>query len=353
MKHRSSKWLSGYRIATAVLCLCGLCIAGCGSSSSSSSASSSGSSTSASASTSAKPIRIAFLNQGITSYTGPMADSIESVAAANHGSVKVFPANDDPALQLSQCEDAINGGYQVILIQAVNHAAAIPCVEKAVAAHVVVVPVDQPIGPNPASSAIQVAGIKAQVLGSALNVDVRLTVSLVEQACSHFPAPCTIVQTESIPELFYSSYKVSAEQPEFKARGYKILATLAIGNFDDPSGMKSAIETELVKNPNIDVIVSDDDSSVQGAVELKKQGKLPKTLIIGDGGSSPALVAIKQGDEFGTTLSVPRSTGATGAQYAIDILRGQSISNPALTQLNLTKYPIVTKANVANVVPQW
>ncbi|HTX07422.1 MAG TPA: sugar ABC transporter substrate-binding protein [Solirubrobacteraceae bacterium] len=300
-----------------------------------------------------KPIRIAFLPQGITSYTTAMVKGINSVATPAGGTVKMLSPNDDPATQLSQCETAISEGYDIILIQAVNHAAAIPCVEQAVAKGVVVIPTDQPIGSNPVSSAIQVPGVKAQVLGSALGVDANLTIQAVKMACSHFPPPCTIVQTESIPALFYSSFKVSDEQPRFKALGYKVIATPVIGNFDDAAGMKSAIQTILVKTPNIDVIVSDDDSSLQGAVQLKEQGKLPHTLIVGDGGSGPALAAIKAGDEFATTLSVPESTAAAATTKAIEILRGQPFGKPAETQLDLTKYPIVTKANVADVTAQW
>jgi ABC-type sugar transport system substrate-binding protein len=329
--------------------------AGCGSSSSSSTSSSSGASTGGAASTSAapKPIKIAFLPQSVTSYTGPLGDGVREVASQNNGSVKVFSANDDPSRQLSQCETAINGGYNAILIQAVDHAAAMPCVQKAVAKHIIVIPTDQPIGPDPTSTKIQMPGVKAQVIGSALGVDVDLTVGLVKQACSKVPAPCKIMQVEAIPQLFYSSYKVKAEQPKFKALGYQVVATKALNNFDAPDAMKSAVLTELAKNPDIDVIVSDDDSSAQGAVQLKKAGKLPNTVIIGDGGNGPALKAIKAGDQFGTTMSLPKTTGEHAALAAVALLNGKPVAKPSETQLDLTKFPSVTQENVSNVTNEW
>jgi ABC-type sugar transport system substrate-binding protein len=161
------------------------------------------------------------------------------------------------------------------------------------------------------------------------------------------------VQTEAYPSLFYSSYKVSAEQAQFKKLGYNVLATRAINGFDDPDGVKSAVEGVLAQTKNIDVVLSDDDSSVQGAVQLKRQGQLPHALIIGDGGDTRALASITQGLEFGTTLSVPRSVGMTAAEKAVALVRGQPVGSTSLTQLDLTHYPIVTKANVAQVTPQW
>jgi ABC-type sugar transport system substrate-binding protein len=333
----------------AVLLAIGAIMAGCGSSSSSSSTSAK----TTGSTKSSKPVRVAFLNQSITSYTIPMTQSMQAAAAANNATLKMFNGNNDPSTQLAQCKEAISGGYQAIILYPDSGAAAVPCVVQANAAHVQVVPVDSPVGPNPTSTAIQVPGIKAQVLGSALAIDANAAVTLVKEACSHFPPPCTIVQTEAIPAFFYSTYKVSHEQPKFKALGYKILATPTIGNFDDPSGTKSAIETVLAKYPSIDVIVSDDDSSVQGAVQLKRQGKLPKTLIIGDGGSSLAIKSIKQGNEFATSFSIPRTEAATALRYAVDLVRSTPIAKPNLTQLDMTKNYLITKANVSQVTPQW
>jgi ribose transport system substrate-binding protein len=283
-----------------------------------------------------------------------MTAAMQATAAANNASVKMFNANNDPSTQLSQCKEAItSGAYQAIVLYPVNGAAAVPCAVQAIQAHIPIVPVDAPVGPNPTSTQIQVPGIKAQVLGSALAIDASAAVSLVKQACSHFPAPCTIVQTEAIPAYFYSTYKVSHEQPQFKALGYKILATPVIGNFDSPDGTKAAIETVLAKNPNIDVILSDDDSSVQGAVQLKKQGKLPHTLIVGDGGSKLAVAAIKQGYEFGTSLSVPRSESSQAVRDALALVRGTPIAKPVETQLDLAAHYLVTQQNVAGVTPEW
>jgi ribose transport system substrate-binding protein len=302
----------------------------------------------------ASTVHIAFLNESLTSYTIPMTQSMQSTAAGHHATVKMFNANNDPSTQLSQCLSAISSGqYQAILDYPVDGAAAVPCAQRAIASHIAFIPLDSPVGTNPSSTAIQVPGIKAQVLGAALAVDAHIAVQLVQKACSHFTKPCTIVQFESIPTFFYSTFKVSHEQPALRALGYKIQATLVTGNFDDAQVLKSKVLTQLAKNPHIDVILSDDDSSVQGAVQLKQQGRLPHTLIIADGGSVQGIKAIKAGYEFGTAFSVPRAESAKAVLDAIALVHGQKVSPATVTQLNLTKTPLVTKANVKGVVPQW
>ena len=359
MWHSQSRWRH-LAVATAVVVAVGV-LAGCGSSSSSSSSSTSASTAAVSSgsasgsSNSSKHVNIAFLNESITSYTIPMTAQMQATAASLNASVKMFNANNDPSTQLSQCQSAITSGqYQAIIAYAVSGAAMVPCATQAIQAHIPFVPVDSPIGPNPTSIQFQVPGIKAQVLGSALSIDANAAVQLVKMACSHFPPPCTIVQTEAIPNYFYSTYKVSHEQPEFKAAGYKIVGTPVIGNFDDPDGTKSAIQTILAKTPNIDVIVSDDDSSVQGAVQMKKAGQLPHTLIIGDGGSSQGLASIRAGYEYGTSFSVPRSEGAQSVRDAVALARGEPVDQPPnMTQLNLTKHYIITKQDVNDVTAEW
>jgi ribose transport system substrate-binding protein len=300
------------------------------------------------------PVRIAFLNEAITTYTTPMVNAMKATATQLHASVATFNANNDPSTQESQCQDALTSSkYNALIIYSVDNAAAVPCARQAIAAHVPIVPVDNTVGPSPTSLAIQVKGIKAQVLGDTLVYDVPDTVNLVKKACSHFAKPCTVVMTESIPNYTFCSYKLSHEEPLIKKLGIDVIGTPVVGNFDDPDGMRTAIQNELAKSHNVDVIVSDDDSSVQGAIQMKKQGKLPKTLIIGDGGNAPAIQAIRQRLEFGTIYDTPATEGVDSVTDAVDLVRGQPIAHPTIAAPQLSPYFELTKQNVGNVKAQW
>ncbi len=135
---------------------------------------------------SSKAVNIAFLNEAITSYTTPMFDTMKTTAAGLNATVTSFNANSDPSTQESQCQDAITSGkYNAILLYSVDNAATVPCAQQAIAAHIPVVPVDSTVGPSASSTAFQVKGIKAQVLGDTLVDDVPTSIDLTKKACAH------------------------------------------------------------------------------------------------------------------------------------------------------------------------
>jgi ribose transport system substrate-binding protein len=329
-------------------------VAACGSSSSSSTSTSSGEST-GSSTTANKPVRIAFLNESITSYTKPMMKGMDAQAAQMGAKVDKFSAENDPQKQLTQCQDAIaSGKYQALVVYAVDNAAIVPCVKQAKAANIKVVGLDSPIGPDKASAALQTPELSGQVI-LPLSLDVNTTVKLVKQACAQTGAnPCKIVQTVAIPSYSYSAYKLKNEKPLFEKAGFKVVATPVIGNFDDPNGMQNAINNVLTKTKDINVIVADDDSSVQGAVRMKKDGKLPKNvLIVGDGGSAPAVAAIKSGLEYGTVADAPMTEGKKGVEMAVLSVNGKPIPDNNLTEDEINPNLLLTKANASQFTPEW
>lgn len=300
------------------------------------------------------PKAVAFLDESITTYTKPMLAGMEEVATKNGIDLDHFSADHDPQKQLKQCQDALaTGKYQGFIIYAADGAAMQSCVKEALNDDVVVVPVNQAIGPVQDSNDIQVDGIKVQILNW-LQEDVQNTVKLVDMACKTKPKPCRIVKTVAVPPYYYSSYKLKKEIPIYKDHGYEVVATPVIGAFDDPDGMINAINDVLARTNDIDVIVSDDDSSVQGAVQMKKDGDLPKdTLIIGNGGSKAGLTAVQNGDQFGTIYNVPKTMGARSLEELIKVYKGEPIENPTLTMGDLTDSLAVTKETAQGLVPEW
>jgi ribose transport system substrate-binding protein len=263
-------------------------VSACGGSSSNSS----GASKAGGTSTAAKKIvvpHIAYLNTAISTFNNSQLAGMKAQAATVGGTVRQFAANSDPSLQQRQCQDAITSGeFNAFIIYAVDGVAIRPCVMQAAAAHIEVIPISQPIGPNNATGKIQLPQIHASEVFP-LSLDVAATVQLVKMACAAAgPPPCNVVVVESVPSFTYSAYKLQHEVPSFQKLGFHVIATPVTGNFDDVSGTKSAIKTVLATGKHISVIVSDDDSSIQGAVQLKAAGLLPKsTMIIGDGGAVP------------------------------------------------------------------
>lgn len=300
------------------------------------------------------PKAVAFLDESITTYTKPMLAGMKEVGAKEGIDVDHFSADHDPQKQLKQCQDAIaTGKYDGFIIYAADGAAMQSCAKQALSEDIIVVPVNQAIGPEQDSNEIQVPGIKVQLLNWLVE-DVQNTVALVDQACEDEDPPCRIVKTVAVPPYFYSSYKLKQEVPKYKEKGYDVVATPVIGAFDDPDGMINAINDVLSRTEDIDVIVSDDDSSVQGAVQMKKKGDLPEGVeIIGNGGSKAGLTSVQSGDQFGTIYNVPKTMGARSLEELIKVYRGEPIEDPTLTMANLTDSLAVTQKTAQGLVPEW
>jgi ribose transport system substrate-binding protein len=186
---------------------------------------------------------VAFLDESITTFTKPMTAGVQEAADKAGINVQHFSADHDPQKQLQQCQDALaTGKYQGIIIYAPDPVAAQACVKQALSQGVEVVPVDQNIAPDPDKAEIQIDGIKAMVINH-LDEDVEATVELVDQACAEDKKPpCRIVKTVAVPPYHYSAYKLEKEVPIYKDKGYDVVATPTIGNFDDPDGMIKAIQ---------------------------------------------------------------------------------------------------------------
>lgn len=299
---------------------------------------------------------VAFLDESITSFTKPMEAGAQEVADREGIELDFFSADHDPQKQLQQCQDALaRGKYQALLIYPPDPVAIQPCVKQALEQDVIVVPVDQNIAPEPDTPELQIEGLKGMVI-NILDEDVAGTVELVDRACAEDKKPpCRIVKTVSVPPYHYSAYKLEKEIPMYKDKGYEVVATPTIGAFDDPDGMVNAIRDVLTKTQDIDVLVSDDDSSVQGAVRMKKEGELPEqTLIIGDGGSKPAVESIQAGRQFGTIFNMPKTMGAEAMEMALKIAAGETIEDPVLSFKDMANdLYLLTKENSEGVQAEW
>jgi hypothetical protein len=56
---------------------------------------------------------------------------------------------------------------------------------------------------------------------------------------------------------------------------------------------------------------------------------------------------------FGTVAYLPRTEGVTAVKLASELLNGQKIANPAMTEADINPYLVLSKKNIATFRPQW
>lgn len=326
---------------------------GCGSSDDSSTSGATGGSGDTGTTTD-KPVKVAVLVQSLTSYTGPLAKGAEAEGKKDGATLETFSANDDPSLQLRQCQDAIaSGNFEGILLNAVDNVAILPCIKQAASEGMKVVNAGQVIGPDYLSTEIQVPELTGQVIVPH-KTDVAVTDTLVDEACEGHD-PCKVAWLAAEPAYTYSAKKLEGAKAEFKESGQQLVATAKVG-FDNPDGAMNAVRNIIQAHPDVNVIVGDDDASLQGVVRLKKEGELPEGVaLIGDGGSARALESIREGHQFGTVYNGPYTIGETAMRMLVDELRGTEVENNNINAFDVftPKGGKVDQANVDQAKAEW
>lgn len=170
--------------------LAGLALAACGSSGSTAASSAS----SSSSGTAAKALNIAYLSFAVeNSYDAPMLAAAQAVASDNHATLKVFDANNSPQTQYSQLQDAIaSGQYNGIIVQPIFGTGLTGLVKQAIAKGIMVVNLDQILGPDLSTSQPQVAGLSANVTFVPTDIGTKLGTLVVHACQAKNLSPCKV-----------------------------------------------------------------------------------------------------------------------------------------------------------------
>ena len=109
------------------------------------------------------------------------------------------------------------------------------------------------------------------------------------------------------------------------------------------------MEDLIQKNQTIDVIIAQDDNSAIGAgMALKEANLKDKILVIGLGGSTEGLNAVKSGLIDGTTYMSAVEEGYTAITAAVKYLNGEKVE--PVTQMKQVE---VNKSNVESFKGEW
>jgi ribose transport system substrate-binding protein len=277
-------------------------------------------------------VPVAFFVSGLTSFTQPSVDELKK-AYANRVALSVFNDNFNPQTQVSQCQDAITAQrFKAFIVEPTDGGPLVPCTQAAIKSGIKVVSVDDPpIGPDPLSEKIQVPGQVGMDLIS-IGVDVKAAVDMTLQACGNLD-PCNIAMLVAVPTFGYTAYKRQHELDEFKAHPNIHVVAENVTGFDSPDKAEAAIRTDLLKSPNINVILGDDDSTLSGAERaVAAVGKTPEIKLIGDGANKYGVAAVAAGRWFGTVADLPRTGARTAERMALDAVDGKPIAHVVVIQ---------------------
>jgi fructose transport system substrate-binding protein len=245
----------------------------------------------------------------------------------------------DDATQIAAIENAISAGYKGILITPTSDAV-VPAINKARAAGLLVIALDTP--PNPASAvditfatdnfaageligkwaAGKLAGGKAVI--AMLDLFDKQIVSVDLNRDQGFLKGMGITVPDKTKN---GSEAATGKYTGGKGGDYEIACHVPT-NGATPDG-KTAMETCLSKNPNINVVYTINEPAAVGASDALKAAGKTATIVSVDGGCKPGLESVKAGIIGATSQQYPGDMATKGIDAIVTLANGGA--KPAVT----------------------
>jgi ribose transport system substrate-binding protein len=294
-----------------------------------------------------EPLNIAYLSFAVAnSYDAPMQAAAEAAAAAGNATLQVFDANNDPAAQAKQLQDAVaSGQYDGIVVQPIYGAGLVTGVQDAIAQGIAVANIDQILGADFTTADAQVEGLSANVVFVPSDMGAKIG-QLVVEACADAAAdPCEVGYIYSVKAAGLDGALRTAFDTAIAAN--PAISVVAEGEsfYQQALGLKAA-QDMLAGHPDMDVIVGADQAVLGALAAAQGAGVADKVRLVGYGGGEAGLNSVAAGTQFGTVLQLPATEGRLGVEQLIAAIRTGTPSAGTDPLAQLPDGGVATKDNV-------
>ncbi len=235
-------------------------------------------------------------------------------AAEEHGvNLTVYDAGDDAATQMSNVEDMVITGMDLIVINPVDGDAIVPAIEEAQMADIPVITVDR---------------------GAETEVDVHIASDNIaggEMAAEHLAELLgdtgQVIEIEGIPGTSAARERGEGFNAVMDEKeDIEIIARQPAG-FSRSEGM-SVMEDLLEAHPQFDGLFAHNDEMALGAIEaLDAADRLDEVFVVGFDAIDDALAAIEEGSLDATIAQQPVVMGELSIEYAVNFLAGEEVDD--------------------------
>ena len=241
-----------------------------------------------------------------------MKDAIEAKAAELGAKTIVLDGANDSAKDVTNMENLIAAGVDIVLYNPVNSDAASAVVEMANAAGIQIITIDRAV--NGAKVVSHIAS--DNVYGGRIATE-KLIELLGGQG--------VIAEIQGMAGASAANDRHQGFQEAVAAAGDKIiLADSQIGDWDTTKAL-GIMENFLTAHPEIQAVFCANDNMAIGAVQACQQQNRSDIFIIGFDAEQVALDAIKEGTMYGTIQQQPALMGELGVVNALAYLGGQAV----------------------------
>lgn len=250
-----------------------------------------------------------------------LKDGAEAEAKQLDATLTVADAQNDAAKQVSDVEDMIQKGMDLILINPTDSEAVGAAVQSANDAGIPVITVDR----NAESGEVVAHVASDNVAGGKLAGEYM--VELVGEGGK-------VVELEGIPGA--SATRDRGQGFNEAIDGKLDVVAKQSANFDRAQGL-TVMENILQDNKDIVAVFAHNDEMALGAVQALNSAGLKDVKVIGFDATDDAVKAVEEGTMAATVAQKPTEIGKLGVEAAVNYLKGETIEENIPVDLELIK----------------
>lgn len=288
-----------------------------------------------------KSYKIAVLLPGPTGYFVATKEGIDKTAKELGVNIEYADAQWDSSKQMSQAEDFISKGVDLIALCAVDASGAEKIVKAANDSKVPILAFTNSIGTDPTG---KYDGLVSYVGQNEVNTG-KVTGEIAKKLLGEKGGKAVLI--EGVPGTSPQINRRKGVMEAIQGTNVDVVYTQT-SNWKKEEALK--ITEDLVqKKTAFDVIICQDDNSAIGAGQaLKEAGMKDKVKVIGLGGSKDGLQALKDGLIDGTTYMSAVEEGSLAIKTAVKYLNKESVE--PVTEIKQVE---VNKENVGSFKGEW
>ncbi|MEA4988257.1 MAG: ribose ABC transporter substrate-binding protein RbsB, partial [Anaerovorax sp.] len=231
----------------------------------------------------------------------------------------VLDSQDDAGTEMSNVEDLITQGVDLILINPTDSDAVGSAVAAANEANIPVITLDR--AANSGEVAVHIAS--DNVAGGEMAGKY-----IIEQ----LGGSGKVVELEGIPGASAARDRGEGFNKAIEGSGLEVVARQT-ANFDRAEGL-SVMENILQAQPEINAVFAHNDEMALGALEaIKDSGR--EIMIVGFDATDDAVAAVEAGTMAATVQQLPKEIGANGVDAAFKVIAGEQVDSYIPVELAL------------------
>jgi len=290
---------------------------------------------------SGKKLRIAGMNPWVSTPYQPAFIEWSKKKAAEYGAeYVVFDGEFDPQKMYDQAETIIAQKFDGVQLECNDPASGSKLVKRFAQAKIPVVTTVSPAGPDVDNLIVAYVGVDCYEEGLQNG-------QLIAKLAGN--KDVNVVMIEGTMSLAASVQRTQGYNDAWKGKKNIHLIGEQPADFDRAKAM-AIMENFLSANKKIDFAACHDDPMAVGAIQaIKAAGRMKEIVVLGIGGSTDGINAIKAGEMFASINHPPEGEGAD----SMDVLLRFLTKGEKFPRVVRVKSVPITKDNVNQFTPKW